>query len=62
MGEKSVEGVNGAGAATNGTTTAAPAAATSAPAATSSSQPQQKGPEEKDKEGPCGLPAKCDIM
>ncbi|CAN9388025.1 unnamed protein product [Alternaria alternata] len=45
-------------------TAAATAAPTSTPApAASSSQPQQKTEEDKDKEGgPCGLPAKCDIM
>ncbi|RYN20534.1 Minor allergen Alt a 7 [Alternaria arborescens] len=57
---KTVE--NGNGATTNGSTAAAAPTSTPAPAA-SSSQPQQKTEEDKDKEGgPCGLPAKCDIM
>ncbi|KAG9381831.1 WrbA Multimeric flavodoxin WrbA [Pyrenophora tritici-repentis] len=58
--EAAVE-TNGA-AATNGTAPAATNTATtttSAPVA-SSAGPQQKT--EKDKEGPCGLPSKCDIM
>ncbi|KAL1794599.1 hypothetical protein ACET3X_006415 [Alternaria dauci] len=58
VGEKKVVG-NGV-AATNGNTSAA-AAPASAPA--TSSQPQQKTGEDAEKEGgPCGLPAKCDIM